>query len=69
MKTNLTYRQWMAEVEAKVEKVVGLSFDLLPDWLSRDAFEDGLSVQAGVDICLEQIGFREFEELHLIDEA
>lgn len=64
----LTYRQWMTEVEAKVEKVTGLSFDLLPDWLSRDSYEDGLSVTEGVDCCLEQVGFTNFEE-SLIDEA
>ena len=68
MKTKLTYRQWMTEVEAKVEKITGLSFDLLPDWLSRDSFEDGLSVQEGVDACLEQVGYREFAE-RLVDEG
>ena len=65
--SKLTYRQWMIEVEAKVEKVTGLTFDLLPDWLSRDSFEDGLSIQEGVDTCLEQVGFREFEEA-LVDD-
>jgi hypothetical protein len=64
----LTYRQWMTEVESKVEKVTGLTFDLLPDWMSRDSFEDGLSIQEAVDICLEQVGFREFEE-NLVDEG
>lgn len=68
MKTALTYRQWMTEVEAKVEKITGLGFDLLPDWMSRDSFEDGLSVQEGVDACLEQVGFREFTE-RLVDEV
>jgi len=68
MKTKLTYRQWMAEVEAKVEKRTGLGFDLLPDWLSRDSFEDGLSVAEAVDACLEQVGFREYEERQLVDE-
>lgn len=63
----LTYRQWMAQVEAQVEKRTGLSFDLLPDWLSRDSYEDGLTVQEGVDTCLEQVGFVEYEE-RLVDE-
>lgn len=67
MTAELTYRQWMAQVEAKIEKQTGLTFDLLPDWLSRDAFEDGLSVQEGVSACLEQIGFVEIEE-QLVDE-
>jgi len=68
MKTELTYRQWMTQVEATVEKRTGLTFDLLPDWLSRDSYEDGLSVAEGVDICLEQVGFVRFEE-RLVDEA
>ena len=63
----LTYRQWMAQVEAQVEKRTGLSFDLLPDWLSRDSYEDGITVAEGVDACLEQIGFLEYEE-RLVDE-
>ncbi len=67
MRTDLTYRQWMAQVEAKVEKRTGLTFDLMPDWLSRDAFEEGLSVQEGVDSCLEQVGFWDYEE-RLVDE-
>lgn len=65
---NLTYRQWMTEVEAKVVKITGLTFDLLPDWLSRDSYEDGLTVQEGVDTCLEQIGFWDYEERTLVDE-
>ena len=68
MKTNPTYRQWMTEVEAKVEKRTGLGFDLLPDWLSRDSYEDGMTVAEGVDACLEQVGFVAYEE-ELIDEA
>jgi len=67
MKTNLTYRQWMLEVEAKVEKRTGLGFDLLPDWLSRDSYEDGMSIQEGVDACLEQVGFVVYEE-SLVDD-
>ena len=57
----------MAQVEAKVEKRTGLGFGMLPDWLSRDSYEDGLSVQEGVDICLEQVGFWDYEE-QLVDE-
>lgn len=64
---NLTYRQWMTAVETKVAKITGLTFDLLPDWLSRDSYEDGLSVQEGVDTCLEQVGFWDYED-RLVDE-
>lgn len=64
----LTYRQWMTEVEAQVEKITGLGFDELRDWMSRDSFEDGLTVAEGVDTYLEQVGFRNFEE-NLVDEG
>jgi hypothetical protein len=57
----------MLEVEAKVEKRTGLGFDLLPDWLSRDSYEDGMSIQEGVDACLEQVGFVVYEE-SLVDD-
>lgn len=65
---NLTYRQWMTEVDAGVEKRVGLNLDELPDWLSRDAYDDGLTVLQGVNACLEQVGFSVFEKEMLVDE-
>jgi len=68
MKNELTYRQWMNQVEIVVEKRTGLGFDLLPDWLSRDSYEDGFTITQAVDICLEQVGFVDYEEA-LIDEA
>ena len=55
----MTYEQWMRAVEAIVENTCGLSMDLLPDWLSRDAYEDGLTAQEGAEICLEQVGYYE----------
>ncbi len=67
MKTNLTYRQWMVQVENEVERVTGLTMDLLPDWTSRDAFDDGLSVQDGVAMCFEQVGLMAYDE-QLVDE-
>jgi hypothetical protein len=65
---NLTYRQWMQEVEECVERATGLTFDLLPDWLSYDSYSDGLTVAQGVETCLEQVGFHNMEEAQLIDE-
>jgi hypothetical protein len=67
--TNLTYRQWMTEVDAGVEKRVGLGLYDLPDWLSRDAYDAGLTVVQGVNACLEQVGFVVFESELLVDEA
>lgn len=65
----LTYRQWMMEIDAKVEKQVGLSLDELPDWLSRDAYENGMTVTQGVAACIEQAGLLVFEHERLVDEA
>ena len=50
----MTYEQWVAKVNQVLASRIGLSMDDLPDWLSRDAFEDGLSPEEGADICLEE---------------
>ena len=50
----MTYEQWVAKVDQVLANRIGLSMDDLPDWLSRDAFEDGLSPEEGADICLEE---------------
>ena len=50
----MTYEQWVAKVNQVLANRIGLSMDDLPDWLSRDAFEDGLSPEEGADICLEE---------------
>lgn len=50
----MTYEQWVAKVDQVLTSRIGLSMDDLPDWLSRDAFEDGLSPEEGADICLEE---------------
>ena len=50
----MTYEQWVAKVDQVLTSRIGISMDDLPDWLSRDAFEDGLSPEEGADICLEE---------------
>ena len=50
----MTYEQWVAKVNQVLANRIGLSMDDLPDWLSRDAFEEGLSPEEGADICLEE---------------
>lgn len=69
-KDNLTYRQWMKEVDKLLEAKTGLWIDILPDWTSRDSYESGASVKQGVQDCLDQMAWYgyEFEE-SLIDEA
>ena len=61
----MRYEEWMIQVDRVVQKITGVRMDELPDWLSRDAFEDGLTPTEGADECLTQIG--DFEE-ELIDE-
>lgn len=63
----MRYDEWIRHVDRAVQKRVGVSLDELPDWLSRDAFDEGLTPKEAVDVCLEQTGFWDFEE-ELIDE-
>lgn len=58
----MTYQEWMKSVDAIVERACGLPADMLPDWLSRDAYEDGLSPEEGAEICLEESGFYDYLE-------
>lgn len=55
----MTYDAWMYAVDTLVEARCGLPMELLPDWLSRDAYDNGLTVQQGVEACLQQTGFCE----------
>jgi hypothetical protein len=63
----LTYEEWMRKVDVIVAAKCGLPMDCLPDWLSRDNFEDGVSPEEGAEICLEQVGFYEYEGLEPSD--
>ncbi len=51
------YEEWMIQVDRVVQKITGVRMDELPDWLSRDAFEDGLTPTVFSDDCMIQIGF------------
>lgn len=63
----MTYEQWMDAVNAIVETTCGLPMECLPDWLSRDAYSDELTPQEGAEICLESVGFDDYERLVEID--
>jgi hypothetical protein len=63
----MTYREWMAAVSVIVEDACGVPMEWLPDWLSRDAYDDELTPQEGAELCLETAGFREYERLVEID--
>lgn len=53
----LSYDVWMRQVDEVLEKRTGLSQSELPDWLSRDAYESGMSAAQGADECLTQINW------------
>ena len=60
-----TYEEWLTAVDVVMLANHAVSLDDLPDWLSRDAFDAGLTPLEGADACLEEIGW--FDEL-LVDE-
>jgi hypothetical protein len=41
----MDYKEWLNQVDKNVESMIGLSINDLSDFMSRDAFEDGLSPQ------------------------
>lgn len=53
----MTYTEWMKAVSAIVERQCGLPIDALPDWLSRDAYDEGLTTREGAEMCLREAGF------------
>lgn len=55
----MTYEQWMAVVDAIVEERTGLSQYDLPDWLSRDSYESGMTPEQGADECLLRAGWED----------
>lgn len=61
----LTYDDWMAEIDTILESDLGVIQSELPDWLSRDAYESGLTPQQAADECLRQTGWEADE---VIDE-
>ena len=51
-KAELTYQEWMAAIDRFLTKRIGLDQDCLADWMSRDAYDDGMTVSDGVRECL-----------------
>jgi len=53
----MTYAEWINKVDLVVGKRTGgMGLDALPDWLSRDAYENGMSPEEGADECLLNAG-------------
>lgn len=61
----LTYSQWMSAVDKIIDERIGLGLDMLPDWLSRDAYENGLTPDQGAQECLDSAGW--YDEM-LVDD-
>jgi hypothetical protein len=53
----MTYDEWLKEVDSFVADWTGISLEEMPDWLSRDAFNDGLSPDEAAEEALTQIGY------------
>ena len=52
-KSYLTYKEWMEEIDNLLFTKIGLAQADLADWLSRDAYENGDTIQDGARECLE----------------
>lgn len=53
----MSFQKWMSEVDDVVNGFCGLSYNDLPDWRWRDAFNDGMTPEEAVMDCLEEEGF------------
>ena len=49
----LTYKQWIARVDANLESRIGLGHEDVADFNSYDAWSDGMTPEDGADECLE----------------
>lgn len=49
----LTYEQWMKEVDKILLSKITLTTSDMPDFPSRDKYDDGVSPQEGAESCLE----------------
>ena len=60
----MTYEAWMKAVDAILEQITGgLDQQMLPDWLSRDAYESGMTPAEGADECLLSAGWEPDDEI------
>lgn len=63
----MTYEEWLYTVDRLIQHWVGVSLDELPDWLSRDAYEDGLNPEEGAEEALLQVGFYYWADEKLVE--
>lgn len=62
----MTYEEWMKQVDVILESLAGIAQDELPDWLSRDAFESGMTPEEGANECLFSAGW--YSDDDVVDE-
>jgi hypothetical protein len=53
----MTFEDWKARVDEILLGWVEMKQDDLPDWLARDAYDDGLTPEEGAHQCLEDAGY------------
>ena len=58
----MDFETWKASVDAVLTRIAGVVQDDLPDWLARDAYDDGVSPEEAAEICLEEAGWYDEEE-------
>jgi hypothetical protein len=51
----MTYESWMRAIDAILLQDIGLVQEDLPDWLSKDAYNAGLSPREGVSELLSSL--------------
>jgi hypothetical protein len=51
----MTYEAWMRAIDSLLKKEIGLVQDDLPDWLSKDAYNSGLSPREGMSELLSTL--------------
>jgi len=57
----MTFEEWKERIDEILLSWVDMKQDDLPDWMARDAYDDGLLPQEGAHRCLEDAGY-EFDE-------
>ena len=52
-RNGLTYKQWIAQVDANLELRIGLGHEDVADFNSYDAWSDGMTPKEGADECID----------------
>ena len=53
----MDFETWKESVDEVLARIAGVVQDELPDWLARDAYDDGVSPEVGAELCLESAGW------------